>query len=102
MRADLNKTSTMRPLGLGRAFQQELLALIARVDLLADLTGREPDMLSRYLHRNGTLGHSAAHQGEFPALVRRAPGARTEAALPYCQVDEPAAAPYQWSAGGLS
>jgi CRP/FNR family transcriptional regulator, cyclic AMP receptor protein len=39
----------MRPLGSGKAYQQELLALIARVELLADLSGREPEMLSQHL-----------------------------------------------------
>ena len=44
-----NQAPTMRLLGSGRAYQQELLALMARVDLLADLSGREPEMLSQYL-----------------------------------------------------
>ncbi len=39
----------MRPLGVGQAFHQELLALMAQVDLLADLAGREPEMLARHL-----------------------------------------------------
>ena len=41
---------TMRLLGSGRAYQRELLALMARVELLADLKGREPEMLAPYLH----------------------------------------------------
>jgi CRP-like cAMP-binding protein len=39
----------MRLLGSGRAYQPELQTMIARVDLLADLSGREPEMLSHYL-----------------------------------------------------
>ena len=45
----LNRQQTMRLLGSGRAYQQELMALMARVELLADLSGREPEMLSHYL-----------------------------------------------------
>lgn len=39
----------MRLLGAGKAHQQELLALMARVELLADLGGREPEMLAQHL-----------------------------------------------------
>ncbi len=45
----MNNASAMRPLGAGKAYQQELLALMARVELLADLHGREPEMLSHHL-----------------------------------------------------
>lgn len=40
----------MRLLGSGRAYQRELLALMSPVELLADLKGREPEMLAPYLH----------------------------------------------------
>ena len=40
---------TMRLLGSGKAYQRDLLALMARVELLADFSGREPEMLSHYL-----------------------------------------------------
>jgi CRP-like cAMP-binding protein len=49
MPAALNHPLTMRLLGSGRAYQQDLLALMARVELLADFSGREPEMLSHYL-----------------------------------------------------
>jgi len=45
----LNQPPTMRLLGSGKAYQQDLLALMARVELLADLNGREPEMLSHHL-----------------------------------------------------
>lgn len=49
MPAVSNKTSTMRPMGVGKAYQRELLALMAQVDLLSDLSGHEPEVLSHYL-----------------------------------------------------
>ena len=49
MSAMLNNASAMRPLGAGKAYQPELLALMARVELLADLAGREPELLSHHL-----------------------------------------------------
>lgn len=39
----------MRLLGSGKAYQRELLALMEQVELLADFTGREPEMLSQHL-----------------------------------------------------
>lgn len=49
MSAALSHPPNMRLLGSGRAYQQDLLALMARVELLADLNGREPEMLSHHL-----------------------------------------------------
>ena len=45
----LNRQQTMRLLGSGKAYQRDLMALMARVELLADMSGREPEMLSQYL-----------------------------------------------------
>jgi CRP-like cAMP-binding protein len=45
----LNNPPAMRLLGSGKAYQQDLLELMASVELLSDLSGREPEMLSDHL-----------------------------------------------------
>ena len=69
MPAALNHPPPLRLLGSGKAYQPELLALMARVELLADLGAREPEMLAPHLRayaadpgcvifREGEPGHS--------------------------------------------
>jgi CRP/FNR family cyclic AMP-dependent transcriptional regulator len=65
MSAALNHPLNMRLLGSGRAYQQDLLALMARVELLADFSGREPEMLSHYLQAYAAdPGCVIFHEGE--------------------------------------
>lgn len=45
----LKPPPAMRLLGSGRTYQRDLLALIARVELLIELNEREAEMLSHYL-----------------------------------------------------
>lgn len=45
----LNQSPALRLLGLGSTYKHDLIELMARVELLADLKGREPEMLSAYL-----------------------------------------------------
>ena len=47
--SSLNQPPAMRLLGSGRAYQPELLALMERVELLTNLSGRELELLSHHL-----------------------------------------------------
>jgi len=69
----LNQPPAMRLLGSGRAYQQELIALMARVDLLADLSGHELEMLSHYLQafaaNTGCVIFSEGDPGHYMCLL---------------------------------
>ena len=44
------ESPSLRLLGAGRGYLHELLALIARVELLTDFDGREAELLAQYVH----------------------------------------------------
>ena len=49
MKTTSDPNSTMRLLGSGPSFQQQLLAMMAGVDMLANMNGRELEMLAQHL-----------------------------------------------------